>query len=826
MQVSNVTGQSSSATLGARAAKAVSMTQNSSLMMMLTSNLYSNQLLAAIREPLCNAWDAHIEAGTTDTPIRIKITSDYNLVIEDSGLGIPDDKIEDIYGIYGESTKANNNMVTGGFGLGSKAPWAYADSFRVISEHAGIKTVYNLPKSCVENNGDPGIIPVLSVPTERSGLTVIIPIKEDDMEEIEEYIRAIVKHGSMNATLEIEDQEPETKLNVIDLDATPGSYSVKQEDWHYDYMGNHKVFIRYGAVIYPMLVTPTTKKAYDLLIEFMELVGFRRMVVQAAPGSLVLTPSREALSSQKMTENGLTDLCVSLVKRIEEDLIASIPEAMKEAIATLESGIYPNADRYCRVDHMFDPLDVIKPYSLRAYLNSSLGSGFYRKYFNQLKAAEYRGFCKTHTFDEPAATRQYHKMRKHFVRTRRSNYQSTLFGFFKRFVLRPLGKVIASHDFMDKSALRLAVTDYWAEYRVVNKYFWEEIGFDHWEQHKSVIDNKTIFIAPRMLNLGKTIGLCPQLPRKNAAWVYKIDAKTKNKDAIVKAFSDAGFTVIDLTLNHSWDTPNKEYLAQQARKQSKVAAKKDSKPAKNMLASLCNFYMPNGDCIGMASTAKLVADPQYVTDSPLFYIESDGYRDNAVGRYANYVDLTEEERMRGVLVRNGIERRMAETRGAVAADDYFGPKLAEVVLSNRYKQYVTKLRQKSLPDVGITSQDIKLLKELNIPLTGLDKLKFDPYLERVFELFVYGYPHHLIEMMKKFDPTGVKSDALTSALDYKFELPKFGEKIRILNKDPMLHTLSINSHRQGLHYWLRVYPERKAALRSLVLSALKNGNKS
>lgn len=118
MQVATL-DHGSSATLGAVAApQAVSITGDMSLIMMLTTNLYSNQMLAAIREPLCNAWDANIEAGTTDQPLVIRITKDGNLMIQDSGLGIPAEKMKDVYGVYGQSTKKDNDAVTGGFGLG------------------------------------------------------------------------------------------------------------------------------------------------------------------------------------------------------------------------------------------------------------------------------------------------------------------------------------------------------------------------------------------------------------------------------------------------------------------------------------------------------------------------------------------------------------------------------------------------------------------------------------------------------------------------------------------------------------------------------------
>ncbi len=38
----------------------------------LSRTLYTDQILAVVREVLCNAWDAHIAAGCTDKPINPK----------------------------------------------------------------------------------------------------------------------------------------------------------------------------------------------------------------------------------------------------------------------------------------------------------------------------------------------------------------------------------------------------------------------------------------------------------------------------------------------------------------------------------------------------------------------------------------------------------------------------------------------------------------------------------------------------------------------------------------------------------------------------------
>jgi len=445
MQVADIQGDATAATLGAQKTTAMGMVDDAAFLMMLATNLYSNQKLAPVREVLCNAWDAHIEAGRTDVPVKITITDDYELIVEDSGNGISEDLFEQIYGTFGGSTKRQNKAVTGGFGLGCKSPWAYVDSFRVISESQGKKSVYNLVRASVEADGKPAITRVMQVPTERTGVTVRFQLQETDVREFRCYIRAIVCHGDMlvdflDLTAGDQDQAAE-RLKIINLSPVPGSYDVEHTKWFNHYMGNHKIFVRYGAVIYPMLNTPGTTKALNLLEEFMEVVGFSKMVVQAAPGTLALTPNREALSSSKMTEDGLTDLCVNLVAKLEQDIIDQIPSAIEQTIKALMKGdcAYQGLEEKRRV------LQAVPVYTVQRYLNSQLGAAKFSQYRRALDEAERAGFKRSHVFHNKAATRAYHKLRTRLENHHWHQKFEMKQAFNRHFILRPLSRVFQKH---------------------------------------------------------------------------------------------------------------------------------------------------------------------------------------------------------------------------------------------------------------------------------------------------------------------------------------------------------------------------------------------
>lgn len=162
---------------------------------MLRTNLYSDLHGSIIREVVSNVDDAHIEANKRDAIGEVEWISenrilgvDCQLIIRDFGIGLSPERMEKVYGNYLSSTKRDSNDLTGGFGLGSKAPFAYTDSFYVETIFDKIKYKY----LCYIDGSGLGAISLLqkSETDKCNGTEIIIPIKNEsnDFQQFQDSI--------------------------------------------------------------------------------------------------------------------------------------------------------------------------------------------------------------------------------------------------------------------------------------------------------------------------------------------------------------------------------------------------------------------------------------------------------------------------------------------------------------------------------------------------------------------------------------------------------------------------------------------------------------
>lgn len=117
---------------------------------LLSSNLYSDPEQSFIREIVSNAWDSHVEAGTTDIPILIKFgvfDELHYITIRDYGTGLSPERFQEVYCNIGSSTKRESNDYIGGFGIGKYSSLACSNTVYITSYYEGIAYYYVMVKS-------------------------------------------------------------------------------------------------------------------------------------------------------------------------------------------------------------------------------------------------------------------------------------------------------------------------------------------------------------------------------------------------------------------------------------------------------------------------------------------------------------------------------------------------------------------------------------------------------------------------------------------------------------------------------------------------------
>ena len=149
------------------------------LMQMLSKNLYSDSIGSTIRETSSNALDSHRRAGV-DKPIVVsleEVNGNYEFSVEDFGLGLDADDVENIISKYGKSTKREEANSLGMWGLGFKSPLAYSSTFYFVARKNGIERKYMMYEGEDVNTID---LLYESETTEENGVKVIVPVKYSD----------------------------------------------------------------------------------------------------------------------------------------------------------------------------------------------------------------------------------------------------------------------------------------------------------------------------------------------------------------------------------------------------------------------------------------------------------------------------------------------------------------------------------------------------------------------------------------------------------------------------------------------------------------------
>lgn len=312
------------------------------------TNLYSNRLLACVREYSTNAYDANIEAGSSE-PIRVttpNFASPY-LIIQDSGLGMGIEKIRNTYSKYGASTKRDSNDFNGMLGVGSKAALTYTPNFTVISVHEGVRYTVSVSLN------DEGLGEMQVVDTSHtdaaSGVTVQIPIKRSDNYEVQREVADFFSFWPEGSVL-VNGLAPErAKLtNIVGNIYTFEDNSRQAND-----------LIVMGNVAYPVPGDRLLPENMPHFVYFAEI------------GEVNFSPSRESIRNDARAKQVVARVVQDYKDNFRDSLQKKVDEAESRAYAVVLSRIlnakYPGMDFKFQYDGEEVPSTFPKDEGFRFY---------------------------------------------------------------------------------------------------------------------------------------------------------------------------------------------------------------------------------------------------------------------------------------------------------------------------------------------------------------------------------------------------------------------------------------------------------------------------
>lgn len=559
MEVSQQDQHVTHAVIGSQESVQMGVSNSATLMHVLSTALYTHPQLASIREIICNGWDGHIVSGNTDTPLKVTITEKM-ISIRDFGPGIPHEKIGEIYGTYGNSTKRHDGQQTGGFGLGSKAPFAYIDNFEVINHHGGQKIIYRVSKSSMAAGGSPSIDTIVKVPSTETGIQVSMNLKQwQDGAKFVDLVREVCLLGEIKATINDGDLLP-----MLPLSESPTGYIINSAD------GTllNRINVRYGNVVYPVPKLEAYADIWDSVNRVLcGLWSSANVIFMAKPDTITIAPSREAL----IFTEGTTETIKGLLARFNPQAAKPSPLTARQVSNTQINKIIPTERKIhpgdlatslqltaekgtcADIDGGIYNFDARKAAVSFAISRRSLGIEADRLIYKRLKNAIYHGLVDKHPAKAFLSAALKHraylngKLKTTSFALGSRSMSTAADGYLRKalhkYVTWPTMEAIKKHDFMDVGMFTYCQQDYhWCDGKVVNP----------WKFNVGAARTLFGFLRPKVLLARSKVAIKDFLSSRREkevngvmdGWtVYQLPKIDKHYDEIKQVFVDLGYEV-------------------------------------------------------------------------------------------------------------------------------------------------------------------------------------------------------------------------------------------------------------------------------------------
>ena len=295
---------------------------------LLSSNLYSDPEQSFIREIVSNAWDSHVEAGTTDTPVIIRFkrgANGWEVTIRDFGTGLSPERFQEVYCNIGSSTKRESNEFIGGFGIGKYSSLACTNTVYITSYYEGTAFLYVMVKS--GNTITTNL--VMEKPTEeKNGVEVTIK-NISNIDPYKKALKYIVFFPNVYVD-GIDNKVNNTKLKRFN------NFAVASESI------DTKILL--GNVLYPC----NTKLLSVASKDFLDNIEYSGIVIKFNVGEISITPNRESIIYSSDTISKIEDR----IKAAKDELDAMISNKFSKDYDNLYEYYKVISNKIC-----YNPLD-------------------------------------------------------------------------------------------------------------------------------------------------------------------------------------------------------------------------------------------------------------------------------------------------------------------------------------------------------------------------------------------------------------------------------------------------------------------------------------
>lgn len=295
---------------------------------LLSSNLYSQPQQSFIREIVSNAWDSHVEAGTTDQPVILRLKRD-SITIRDYGTGISPERFKEIYCNIGSSTKRGTNDYIGGFGIGRFSAVACSSTVYITSYYNGVAYHYMMVKS---NNTITINLLMESNTDEKNGVEVSIK----NIYDINPYVKAL---SSITFFPNV----------YIDCEfANYNSFKIKRFKNFAVCSNSLEQRLLLGNVLYPVKLNTGFSTETGIILSKLSNTG---VVIRFDIGELDITPNRENIiynsksisvieSRVKEAWNEMLDIVKPHIAKDYDDIREYADVLNRDICADFINGIY------------------------------------------------------------------------------------------------------------------------------------------------------------------------------------------------------------------------------------------------------------------------------------------------------------------------------------------------------------------------------------------------------------------------------------------------------------------------------------------------------